>query len=140
MALDGNEGIEDRIMAVRRRDRRFGRNAYYFVLDSLDHTMVSLGRDTRVGEERHVTGRDLLEGIRDLASEQFGPMASMVFRRWGVRGTEDFGEIVFSLVDAGLLSRRAEDSRLDFADGFDFEETFAERFAERLFAISHTNN
>ena len=66
MALDGNEGIEDRIMAVRRRDRRFGRNAYYFVLDSLDHTMVSLGRDTRVGEERHVTGRDLLEGIRDL--------------------------------------------------------------------------
>jgi uncharacterized repeat protein (TIGR04138 family) len=136
MGCSGIEGIEERIAEVRRRDRRFGRNAYYFLLDALDHTMVSLGRDTKTGEERHIGGRELLEGIRDFASDLFGPMASLVFARWGIRGSEDFGEIVFNLVDAGLLSRRAEDSRLDFSDGHDFAETFAQRYRERLDSIS----
>ena len=55
-----------------------------------------------------------------------------------LRGTGDFGEIVFSLIDAGLLSRRAEDSRLDFVDAFDFDHAFAESFRDRLEAISET--
>jgi uncharacterized repeat protein (TIGR04138 family) len=132
------DGIEERILGLRRRDRRFSRNAYEFLLDALDHTMVQLGKDRKLGEQRHVSARELLDGIRDLASEQFGPMAPLVFQRWGLRGTEDFGELVFNLVDAGLLSRRAEDSRLDFAGGFDFESAFAEKFNERLSAISRT--
>ncbi len=132
------DGIEDRIQAVRRRDRRFDRAAYEFVLDALDHTMVHLGKDRMTGEERHIGGRELLLGIRGLAAEQFGPMAPVVLRRWGLRGTGDFGEIVFSLIDAGLLSRRAEDSRLDFVDGFDFDHAFAESFRDRLEAISET--
>lgn len=123
-------------MQVRRRDRRFARNSYEFVLDALDHTMVELGRDGKVGEGRHVGGRELLEGIRALAAEQFGPMASLVFSRWGINSTKDFGEIVFNLVEAGLLSRRPEDSRFDFADGYDFEEAFSEMFRERLSSIS----
>lgn len=136
MACQGSDGIEERILAVRRRDRRFSRNAYYFVLDALDHTMVEMGHDKKVGEERHITGQNLLAGIRDLASEHFGPMASLVFKRWGVRVTEDFGEIVFNLVEVGLLSRCTDDSRLDFANGFDFEHVFAAKFRERLTAIS----
>lgn len=134
--MTGHDGIEDRIQAVRRRDRRFARSAYYFVLDALDHTMVSLGRDTETGEERHVGGRELLSGIHELASQQFGPMGELVFARWGIRSPEDFGEIVFNLVDAGLLSRRAEDSRLDFVTDQDFDGYFAARFRERLDAIS----
>lgn len=134
--MAGHDGIEERITALRRRDRRFSRNAYYFLLDALDHTMVVLGKDRKTGTERHVGGRELLDGIHDLASEQFGPMASLVFQRWGVREPEDFGEIVFNLVDAGLLSRRAEDSRLDFADDRDFEVLFERKFRERLEAIS----
>ncbi|MHC5062992.1 MAG: Minf_1886 family protein [Planctomycetota bacterium] len=130
------DSVEDRIMQVRRRDRRFARNAYEFVLDALDRTMVELGRDNQVGDSRHVGGKELLSGIREMAAGQFGPMASLVFRRWGIRGTSDFGEIVFNLVDAGLLSRRAEDSRFDFVDGFDFDETFVQLYQERLSSIS----
>jgi uncharacterized repeat protein (TIGR04138 family) len=128
--------LEDRIEAVRRRDRRFSRHAYYFLLDALDFTMARLGRDRLTGEDRHVGGRELLVGIRDFGSEQFGPMAPVVFERWGVRRTDDFGEIVFNLVEAELLSRRSQDSRLDFADGFDFESAFAERHRESLERIS----
>ena len=131
-----HDGPEDRIMQLRRRDRRFARNAYYFVLDALDYTLVHYGKDRLSGEDRHVGAKELLAGIRDLAVEQFGPMASFVFRQWGVHSTRDFGEAVFNLIDAGLLSRRAEDSRLDFTDGYDFETTFEEKFRQRLEDIS----
>ena len=87
------------------------------------------------GEERHIGGRELLEGIRLFAADQFGPMAPLVFERWGVRSSEDFGEIVFNLVDAELLSRRPEDSRLDFVGGFDFDDAFEASDRERLQAI-----
>lgn len=136
MGCSGFESVEDRIADVRRRDRRYARNAYFFLLDALDHTIVHLGRDVMTGEERHIGGRELLEGIRQFAAEQFGPMASLVFQRWGVRVTDDFGEIVFNLIDAGLLSRRPEDSRLDFVDGYDFQVTFEEEFRDRLARIS----
>lgn len=132
-----SDGIEERLLAVRRRDRRFARHAYEFVLDALDHTIVTLGKDRLTGEERHVGGQELLEGIRELAAQQFGPMAGVVFRRWGITRSEDFGEIVFNLIDAGLLSRRAEDSRMDFSDGCDFEQAFDAMFRERLDALRH---
>ena len=131
-----HDGPEERILQVRRRDRRYARNAYYFVLDALDYTLVHFGKDQLTGEERHVGARELLSGIRDLAAEQFGLMASFVFDQWGVTGTRDFGEIVFNLIDAGLLSRRPEDSRLDFADVYDIEAAFGEKIRERLDAIS----
>ena len=128
--------LEDKIQTVRRQDRRFSRNAYYFVLDSLDYTMTHFGRDQLTGEDRHVGGRELLIGIKEYAAEQFGPMAALVFERWGVRDASDFGEIVFNLIDVELLSRRPCDSRLDFVDGIDFRETFAEKHRERLDSIA----
>ncbi|MCC6669813.1 MAG: hypothetical protein IT458_02045 [Planctomycetes bacterium] len=134
-----NEGLEERIVEIRRRDRRFARNAYFFILDCLDFTMQTLGRDRKTGAERHVGGRELLEGIKEMAAEHFGPMAAAVFQRWGIQRTEDFGEIVFNLIDCGLLTRRPEDSRLDFAGGYDFEQTFAELFRERIATISYPN-
>jgi uncharacterized repeat protein (TIGR04138 family) len=128
--------LEEKIQNVRRRDRRFSRHAYYFVLDALDWTMTNLGREQLVGEERHVGGRELLGGIKDYAAQQFGPMATLVFDRWGVRKPSDFGEIVFNLIDAELLSRRPTDSRLDFVDGSDFRETFAQKHRESLDRIA----
>ena len=74
--------LEEKIGQIRRRDRRFGRHAYFFVLDALDYTMSCLGRDEKTGEERHVGGHELLQGVRDFAAEQFGPMAPTVFTRW----------------------------------------------------------
>lgn len=128
--------LEDKIQEVRRRDRRFSRFAYYFLLDALDWTMARMGRDQLTGEDRHIGGRELLIGIKELAADQFGPMASTVFDRWGVSRTEDFGEIVFNLIDAELLSRRPTDSRLDFVEGFDFAQAFAEKHREALQRIS----
>ena len=127
--------IEEKILEVQQRDRRFARNAYFFVLDGLDHTMARLGRDAHTGEDRHVGARELLEGLRDHAAELFGPLATLVFARWGVHGSEDFGEIVFNLIDAGLLSRRDSDSRLDFSDGVDFDRAFADKHREQLARI-----
>ena len=137
MASSDQDLLEDTIQSVRRRDRRYSRHAYYFVLDALDYTMTHLGRDQLTGEDRHVGGRELLEGIREYAAEQYGPMADLVFERWGVCAAADFGEIVFNLVDAELLSRRATDSRLDFADSVDFRDEFAQRHRESLDRITH---
>ena len=134
--MSGCDGLEERIALLRRRDRRYARNAYYFVLDALDYTIEHLGRHRQVGESRHVGGRDVLEGARELAARQFGPMAHIVFERWGLSRTEDIGEVVFNLIGIGLLSQRPEDSRLDFMDGFDFGHVFEEKHRERLAAIS----
>ena len=134
--MSGCDGLEERIALLRRRDRRFARNAYYFILDALDHTIERLGRDQEVGSSRHVGGVEVLEGVRELAADQFGPMAALVLRRWGMESTEDVGEVVFNLIEGGLLSRRPEDSRLDFVGGFDFHSAFEEKFRERLAAIS----
>jgi len=136
MAAAEQDLLEEKIQCVRKRDRRFSRLAYYFVLDALDFTMSRLGRETMSGEERHVGGRELLGGLQEYASEQFGPMAALVFERWGVRRSSDFGEIVFNLIDAELLSRRPSDSRLDFVDGIDFREAFAAKHRESLDRIA----
>jgi uncharacterized repeat protein (TIGR04138 family) len=136
MAAPEQDLLEEKIQTVRRRDRRFSRNAYYFVLDALDYTMSRLGREQLTGEERHVGGRELLAGIKEYAADQFGPMAAIVFERWGIRNPADFGEIVFNLIDAELLSRRPSDSRRDFVDGFDFRETFDQKHRESLDRIA----
>jgi uncharacterized repeat protein (TIGR04138 family) len=138
MSSSLSDGLEERISQLRRRDRRYSRNSYYFVLDALDFTIETLGRDQLTGACRHVGGKEMLEGIRELAAEQFGPMATVVLERWGIHTTEDVGEVVFNLIEIGLLSRRPSDSRLDFADGFDFERTFDEKFSERIREISET--
>jgi uncharacterized repeat protein (TIGR04138 family) len=106
---------------VVRRDGRYSLQAYLFVFEALDYTMKKLE-----GERRHVAGQELLEGIREYARQSFGPLAKVVFRCWGVTCTEDFGEIVFSIVDAGLMGKNDTDCREDFAGGYDFETAFEE--------------
>lgn len=112
---DLGEAIRKRVLA---KDGRFPLEAYRFLYEALDHTIH------RVGERRHVSGRELLDGVRDLAVRQFGPLGRMVFNRWNVRRSEDFGDMVFNLVDAGLMTRQETDSREDFQNGFDFDEAF----------------
>lgn len=120
------------------RDPRYQRDAYLFLREALDHTQKLIGRapretrETREGTKeeaiRHVSGQELLNGIRALALEQFGPMALTVFAEWGVSRCEDFGEIVFNMVDNRLLAKTKDDSRDDFKGGYDFEEAFRRPF------------
>ena len=117
--------LEERIRSLRRRTgRRYAEMAYYFVLEAIDYTLYLLARDQLRGEARHLDGQELLEGIRALAREEFGPLAPFVFEAWGIRRTEDFGELVFQMCDAGLLKKRDSDRIEDFRDGFDIETAF----------------
>jgi uncharacterized repeat protein (TIGR04138 family) len=106
--------------------RRFAEAAYFFVLEAVDYTLFLQGKRQGAPESRHISGRELLDGIRRCALEEFGPLAPFAFRSWGVHRTEDFGTIVFEMVDGGLLNRAESDHPRDFVDGFDFAQAFAE--------------
>lgn len=101
--------------------------AFAFVRDALEHTTTSLhgpsGSDDP-DRSRHVTGAQLCEGIRVYAVQQFGRLAPTVFRRWNIRRTDDFGAIVFCMIEAGLLRKTEEDSIEDFRAVYAFEEAF----------------
>ena len=106
--------IDERIEEISREKGRFHEQAYMFVREALDFTV---GRMEQPG---HICGQDLLHGIRDLGCEKFGRMTRLVFNVWGVKNTRDFGEIVFHMVDAGILSKRESDSIKDFENVYDF--------------------
>lgn len=109
--------IDDQVLdRLRERNPRFHEAAYLFVLSALHHVIE------RLPEPRHISGRELAEGVRDLAIERFGPMARTVLEHWGVRATADVGELVFALVDCGILIKQDEDLPEDFRDVFDFDE------------------
>ena len=109
------------------RDPRYAYEAYEFIDRALQHTQKMLGRertsDTAPGDPRlHVSGPQLLQGARELALAEFGLMARTVFAMWGIHRTADFGNIVFNLIDAGLMSKNDDDTVEDFHDVYDFEE------------------
>jgi uncharacterized repeat protein (TIGR04138 family) len=103
---------------LRERNPRFHGKAYLFLLSALHSVMKDLD------EPRHISGQELAEGVRELALEQYGPIARTVLEHWGIHTTRDLGEIVFTLVDAGVLIKQSGDSRADFEDIFDFEDVF----------------
>jgi len=118
---------KDPIAALVAADDRYHRDAYAFLKEALEYTQRTLKRP--VGEKtRHITGQELLEGIREYALKEYGPMALTVLSEWGIRRSEDFGEIVFNMVEHGILSNTENDSRKDFQDGYDFEKAFRSPF------------
>ena len=119
--------FEQALEMIRAKDSRYAREGYLFVREALDHTQKRLAK-TSHGRIRHVTGQELLEGIREYALSQFGPMAMFVLGEWGIRACEDFGEIVFNMVDIGLLAKTDRDSRADFSHGYAFKDAFRKPF------------
>jgi len=117
--------FEEGLERIRAKDSRYDRDAYEFVRDALDHTRKIGGKE---GRGQHVTGQELLNGIRDLALSKFGPMAITVFEEWGIRTCPDFGEIVFNMIEAELLAKEKKDSRGDFEGGYDFCDAFRKPF------------
>jgi uncharacterized repeat protein (TIGR04138 family) len=108
-------------------DPRYDRDVYHFVREGLDYT-VKLVKKNVTGKERHVSGQELLEGLRRFSLHQFGPMTKTVLNYWGVKRCEDFAEIVFNLVEKGVLGKTDQDSREDFKGGYDFEEAFVKPY------------
>lgn len=115
----GDLGFRDGLMdRIRLRETRFHEHAFLFVLASLESLQA------RLPERRHVDGRELAHAVRELALDRFGVMSRLVLEHWGVRSTAHVGDIVFALVDAGLLNSQPGDSKLDFADVYDFDDAF----------------
>jgi uncharacterized repeat protein (TIGR04138 family) len=119
--------FEKAVDQVRAKDSRYAREAYMFLREALDYTRKLVAKDGR-GRRRHVTGQELLGGIREYALSQFGPMAITVLNEWGIHTCPDFGEIVFNLIDAGWLAKTKEDSKADFAGTYTFDEAFRQPF------------
>src|SRR3989338_5274836 len=107
------------VAEIYEKDGRYKPDAYEFIIQALHFTQKKLKKHT------HVTGRELSEGLRDFAIEQFGPMAKTVLTRWGISKTQDYGNIVFNLIEKKLLSKTEEDSISDFKDVYDFESVFS---------------
>jgi uncharacterized repeat protein (TIGR04138 family) len=124
------------------KDRRYKREAYIFVFESLRfaHEVLELGEEQpsepmadieiepEKQPERHVSGQELCEAIRQYALHLYGYMAKTVLNSWGLHTTGDFGEIVFNLIDAKQMRKTPQDSRADFNDVYDFEEAFCKNF------------
>ena len=117
----GDEKLGLELERLVRDDPRYSIEAYIFLMNALEFTLATLGR------EGHVSGTELLEGVRRLAKERFGPTAKMVFEHWGVKKTDDFGEIVFNLIGAGILGKTEQDSIDDFKGVYDFGEVFEKK-------------
>lgn len=107
-----------KIHDVINKNKAYKFEAYSFVMSALHH---SVGKCEK---PRHISGKELLEGIKEYALAQYGPMARTVLNYWGIHETEDFGQIVFALVEAGILRKQPEDSIEDFKNVYDFATAF----------------
>ncbi len=121
------DGVMDRI---RVREPRFDERAFLFVLSALEFAQA------RQSERRHLSGRELVEACRDLALERYGVLSRLVLEHWGVTSTVHFGDIVFALVDLGLLLAQPTDSRDDFVDIFEFDLAFDRNYPWNAAAVS----
>lgn len=122
----------DPLLNVAKSDGRYRLQAYQFLFDALDTTVELAGKQGTSGQDKHVSGKELLEGMRVHATRLFGPLAAQVWRSWGVRETADWGRIVFNLVDHEMLRRQDTDSIEDFDDGYDFDEVFVASYTPAL--------
>lgn len=128
--------MDPKILELIRADPRYAYEAYEFVCEAVSFTQDRLGRgaadDDEAEAEHHVSGGELLRGACDLAVREFGMMAPVVFKQWGVRTTDDFGEMVFRLIRVERLSKSDRDDPDDFHDLFDLDKALTDGFALTL--------
>jgi uncharacterized repeat protein (TIGR04138 family) len=121
-------GFSEALDSIVAADPRYHRDAYVFLRDSLDFT-TKQQKKIKGTTVRHVAGPELLDGVRQYALKEFGPMVITVFDSWGIRSCEDIGHMVFNLIGAGIFGKTEEDSIEDFKNVYDFQEAFAKPFA-----------
>jgi uncharacterized repeat protein (TIGR04138 family) len=119
--------IDDAIEQLVKTKTKYPREAYDFVREALDFTIRKQKKGCR-GQDRHITGQQLLEGARDYALDQFGPMSRTVLSEWNLQCCEDIGEVVYNMVEVQILGTTPADSKDDFKNGYDFDEAFSRPF------------
>lgn len=116
------------VRSIRTSQNQYEEDAYYFLKECLDFTVQDLKKRKVQLKGNHLSGPQLLNGIRRHALEKFGPLALTVFHSWNIRSTRDFGVMVFQLVEAGVLGKTEEDRLEDFENCFDFDKAFLDPF------------
>ncbi|MFM1852001.1 MAG: hypothetical protein RIS54_1685 [Verrucomicrobiota bacterium] len=124
---------------IYKEDRRYAKKAYDFVRQGLDHTVKEIRKQDpkRAGRSFHVSGPELLEGMRVYALEQFGPMARTVLEEWGIKRCHDFGAIVFNLIEYNVFSKTDQDRVEDFSEVYTFEDAFTQPFLPKAHLASN---
>jgi uncharacterized repeat protein (TIGR04138 family) len=120
--MNGLRFAGDVLARLRQRGDSYDERAYLFVLASIEFLQGKLT------ERRHVTGPEVTHACREFALEQYGLMARSVLEHWGIRGTEDFGRIVYALVEVGVLVTQPGDKVEDFHGVYGFEQAFDEGY------------
>jgi len=121
-------GFAEALESIVANSPRYHRDGYIFLRDALDFTTTQQKKIKGVSV-RHVTGPELLDGVRQYALKEFGPMVITVFDSWGIQSCEDIGHMVFNLIGAGVFGKTEEDSIKDFKNVYDFKEAFVRPFA-----------
>jgi len=129
--------FEQAVEAILQREKRYDPLAYLFLKEALDFTLKRAA-DANGGEARHVTGAELCHGFRDLAVQEFGPMAGTLMIEWGLRESGDIGEMVFHLIDEQMFGKQDSDSKEDFVGAYDFHEAFVKPFQPKRSAALET--
>ena len=128
--------MDPKLLELARSDGRYAYEAYEFVCDAVTFTQESLGRAPREADDPdadfHVCGEELARGACRLAAQEFGLMAGVVFRQWGLRRTDDIGRVVFNLIRAECLAKSERDEPEDFHDLFDLADELGGHFALTL--------
>lgn len=120
----------DAVEAIGSKDQSYDPGAYYFLKDALDFT-VRRAMESNEGEHRHVAASELLIGFRDLAIQEFGPMAGTMMSEWGIGSCSDIGTMVFQLIEEGVFGKQDSDTPDDFAELFPLIETLEAPFQPR---------
>ena len=131
LLLMKKQNFTEMVNLIIKEDDRYTKEAYSFLKEALDFTMDRERK--RKGKivtqnQRHVSGQELLEGAREFALEQYGPMAYTVLTSWGLGECEDFGEMVFNLIEYGVFSKNEDDAKEDFSSIYTFEQAFQRPF------------
>ncbi|MDP8265883.1 MAG: hypothetical protein P9M07_02920 [Candidatus Aceula meridiana] len=121
-----NQEFDNVVETIYAKDTRYSHEAYEFLMEALNFTQKKFRRS------KHVSGEELLKGAQELLQEKFGLMTLTVLEHWGIKTTEDFGNMVFNLVEHKILSKTDEDSIKDFKDGYDFQKVFGHGYRKRF--------
>jgi uncharacterized repeat protein (TIGR04138 family) len=121
-----NQEFEAIVEDICGKDSRYREDAYVFVMEALAYTQKKFKRP------KHVKGEEMLQGMRELLLNKFGPMTMTVLNHWGIKRTEDFGNVVFNLVENRILSKTEDDNIEEFKDGYDFGEVFDSGYRKQL--------
>jgi uncharacterized repeat protein (TIGR04138 family) len=121
------EDFKKTIKEITIKDRRYQEDAYFFVNEAVIFSSEYFSKP-EFGQSRHLSGPELLEGMREFTLSEFGSMSLSVLKWWGITTTLDLGQIVFNLIEAGILAASPQDKLGDFEEVFDFDDAFTQPF------------